>query len=216
MFTGLIEEVGRVEAISDANGTRRITVAGPRTAAQLAEGESVSVSGVCLTALAIQNGKFSADLAAETLARTSLSRIQVGTTVNLELAMPASSEHRFGGHMVQGHVDGVGQLAGLAKIHERDDYWLTLTIPRELAKYVVEKGSITVEGISLTVASVEGTKVKIAIIPHTYGATNLRELKPGDPLNIEVDIMAKYVEKMLEEKHASSSITLERLQREGF
>jgi riboflavin synthase len=216
MFTGLIEEVGRVEAISDANGTRRITVTGPRTAAQLAEGESVSVSGVCLTALAIQNGKFSADLAAETLARTSLSRIQVGTTVNLELAMPASSEHRFGGHMVQGHVDGVGQLAGLAKIHERDDYWLTLTIPRELAKYVVEKGSITVEGISLTVASVEGTKVKIAIIPHTYGATNLRELKPGDPLNIEVDIMAKYVEKMLEEKHASSSITLERLQREGF
>jgi riboflavin synthase len=216
MFTGLIEEVGRVEAISDANGTRRITVAGPRTAAQLAEGESVSVSGVCLTALAIQNGKFSADLAAETLARTSLSRIQVGTTVNLELAMPASSEHRFGGHMVQGHVDGMVQLAGLSKIHGREDYWLTLTIPREMAKYVVEKGSITVEGISLTVASVEGTKVKIAIIPHTYEATNLRELKPGDPLNIEVDIMAKYVEKMLEEKHASSSITLERLQREGF
>jgi riboflavin synthase len=130
--------------------------------------------------------------------------------------MPASSEHRFGGHVVQGHVDGVVQLAGLSKIHGREDYWLTLTIPRELAKYVVEKGSITVEGISLTVASVEGTKVKIAIIPHTYEATNLRELTPGDPLNIEVDIMAKYVEKMLEEKHASSSITLERLQREGF
>jgi len=117
---------------------------------------------------------------------------------------------------VQGHVDGVGQLAGLAKIHGREDYWLTLTIPRELAKYVVEKGSITIEGISLTVAAVEGTKVKIAIIPHTYEATNLRELKPGDPLNIEVDIMAKYVEKMLEEKHASSTITLERLQQEGF
>jgi len=216
MFTGLIEEVGRVEAISDASGTRRVTIAGARTAAQLAEGESVSVSGVCLTALAIQKDRFSADLAAETLARTSLSRVQAGTAVNLELAMPASSDHRFGGHVVQGHVDGVGQLAGLSKIHGREDYWLTLTIPRELTKYVVEKGSITIEGISLTVASVEGNKVKIAIIPHTYEATNLRELKPGDPLNIEVDIMAKYVEKMLEENHASSTITLERLQGEGF
>ena len=176
----------------------------------------MSVSGVCLTALAIQKGRFSADLAAETLARTSLSRIQDGAAVNLELAMPASNEHRFGGHVVQGHVDGVGQLVGLSKINGREDHWLSLTLPRELAKYVVEKGSITVEGISLTVASVDGTKIKIAIIPHTYEATNLRELKPGDPLNIEVDIMAKYVEKMLEEKHASSTITLERLQREGF
>jgi len=216
MFTGLIEEVGRVEAVSDTRGTTRITIAGPRTATQLSEGDSVSVSGVCLTALAIQKERFSADLAAETLARTSLSRIQVGTAVNLELAMPAASERRFGGHVVQGHVDGVGQLAGLSKIHGREDYWLTLTIPRELAKYVVEKGSITVEGISLTVATVEGVKVKIAIIPHTYEETNLREFKAGDPLNIEVDVMAKYVEKMLEEKHTSSAITIERLQREGF
>jgi len=216
MFTGLIEEVGRVEAVSDARGTRRITISGPRTAAQLAEGDSVSVSGVCLTALDIKDRTFHADLAAETLARTSLSRIQVGTQVNLELAMPASSERRFGGHVVQGHVDGVGHLVGLAKIHGREDYWLTLTLPPELAKYVVEKGSIAIEGISLTVASVEGTRVKVAIIPHTYEATSLRELKAGDPLKIEVDIMAKYVEKMLEEKHAATSITLERLQREGF
>jgi riboflavin synthase len=216
MFTGLIEEVGRVEAVSDERGTRRITISGPRTTAQLAEGDSVSVSGVCLTALDINNRTFHADLAAETLARTSLSRIQVGTHVNLELAMPASSERRLGGHVVQGHVDGVGHLAGLAKIDGREDYWLTLTLPRELAKYVVEKGSIAIEGISLTVANVEGTKVKIAIIPHTYEATNLRELKAGDPLNLEVDIMAKYVEKMLEEKHAATSITLERLRDEGF
>src|SRR5438270_9655395 len=130
--------------------------------------------------------------------------------------MEAYSEGRFVVHVVQGHVDGVGHLASLTKIHGREDYWLAVTLPKELAKYVVEKGSITVEGISLTVASVEGVKVKVAIIPHTYSATNLRELKPGDPLNIEVDIMAKYVEKMLEEKHASSTITLERLQREGF
>jgi riboflavin synthase len=216
MFTGLIEEVGRVESVSDASGTRRITISGPRTATQLAEGDSVAVSGVCLTALDIKDRTFHADLAAETLARTSLSRIRVGTHVNLELAMPASSERRFGGHVVQGHVDGVGLLVGLAKIQAREDYWLTLTVPRELTKYVVEKGSIAIEGISLTVASVAGTTLKVAIIPHTYEATNLRELKTGDPLNVEVDIMAKYVEKMLQEKHASSSITVERLQEEGF
>jgi len=216
MFTGLIEAVGRVSAVSDANGTRRITVTSPRMAGQLREGDSVSVSGVCLTALAVSVQAFSADLAAETLARTSLSRIQPGTHVNLELAMAADSGGRFGGHVVQGHVDGVGHLSSLSKIHGREDYWLTVTLPKELAKYVVEKGSITIEGISLTVASVKGVKVNVAIIPHTYSATNLRELKPGDPLNIEVDVMAKYVEKMLESKNASSNISLERLEREGF
>ena len=216
MFTGLIEEVGRVSAVSDANGTRRITVTSPRMAGQLREGDSVSVSGVCLTALAVSDRAFSADLAAETLSRTSLSRIEPGAQLNLELAMAGDSERRFGGHVVQGHVDGVGHLASLSKIHGREDYWLTVTLPKELAKYVVEKGSITIEGISLTVASVKGVKVNVAIIPHTYSATNLRELKPGDPLNIEVDVMAKYIEKMLESKNASSNITLERLEREGF
>src|SRR4051794_39011175 len=216
MFTGLIEEVGKVNAVSDSSGTRRISVAAPRTAGQLRNGDSVSVSGVCLTALEVTGRTFSADLAAETLARTSLSRITPGTSVNLELAMPGDSDRRFGGHVVQGHVDGVGHLVSLSKIHGREDYWLTITLPKELAKYVVEKGSITIEGISLTVASVAAVKVKVAIIPHTYAATNLRELKPGDPLNIEVDVMAKYVEKMLDHKSASSNITLERLEREGF
>ena len=216
MFTGLIEDVGKVSGVSDSTGTRRITVAAPRIAGQLRDGDSVSVSGVCLNALAVNSRDFSADLAAETLARTSLSRIAPGAIVNLELAMAADSESRFGGHVVQGHVDGVGHLASLTKIHGREDYWLAVTLPKELAKYVVEKGSITIEGISLTVASVEGVKVKVAIIPHTYSATNLRVLKTGDPLNIEVDVMAKYVEKMLEHKNAAGNITLERLEREGF
>ena len=216
MFTGLIEEVGKVNAVSDASGTRRITVAAPRTAGKLRNGDSVSVSGVCLTALDVSGRTFSADLAAETLARTSLSRIEPGTSVNLELAMATDNDRRFGGHVVQGHVDGVGHLTSLTKIHGREDYWLTVTLPKELAKYVVEKGSITIEGISLTVASVQGLKVKVAIIPHTFAETNLRELKADDPINIEVDVMAKYVEKMLEEKNAASNITLERLQREGF
>jgi len=216
MFTGLIEDVGKVSEVSDSAGTRRITVVAPRIAGQLREGDSVSVSGVCLTALAVNDRSFSADLAAETLARTSLSRIAAGTSVNLELAMRADSDRRFGGHAVQGHVDGVGRLASLMRLHGREDYWLTVSLPKDLAKYVVEKGSITIEGISLTVASVEGLKVRVAIIPHTFSATNLRELKSGDPLNIEVDVMAKYVEKMLEHKNTSSNVTLERLEREGF
>jgi riboflavin synthase len=216
MFTGLIEEVGKVSAVSDANGTRRIVIAAPRTAGELRDGDSVSVSGVCLTALDVTDRTFSADLAAETLARTSLSSIAAGAAVNLELAMAGDSGRRFGGHVVQGHVDGMGHLVGLTKIHGREDYWLSVTVPKELAKYVVEKGSITIEGISLTVASVEGVKVKVAIIPHTYAETNLRRLKVGDPVNIEVDVMAKYVEKMLEDRTASSHVTLERLEREGF
>ena len=216
MFTGLIEDVGKVSAVSDANGTRRITITAPRIAGQLRQGDSVSVSGVCLTALAVNEKSFSADLAAETLVRTSLSDVSTGRSVNLELAMASDGENRFGGHVVQGHVDGVGHLDSLTKIHGREDYWLNITLPKELAKYVVEKGSITIEGISLTVASVAGVKLKVAIIPHTYAATNLREINPGDPLNIEVDVMAKYVEKMLEHKNASSNITIERLEREGF
>src|SRR5262249_11066282 len=151
----------------DRRGTRRVTISAPAIARQLDLGESVSVSGVCLTALDITKTSFSADLAAETLARTSLSTLMKGAAVNLELAMPANSERRFGGHVVQGHVDGVGRLRKLQKIRGRQDYWLDLDVPVELARYVVEKGSIAIEGISLTVAAIEGTLVRIAIIPHT-------------------------------------------------
>jgi len=169
---------------------------------------------VCLTAVEIQPKSLGFDLAEETLVRTSLSRLAVGTLVNLELPMKADG--RMGGHIVQGHVDGVARFLALEKIEGKEDYWLKLEIPADLARYVVFKGSIAVEGISLTVARIEGAEVTIAIIPHTYEMTNLKQFRPGDPMNIEVDIIAKYAEKMILGQTAPGTVTLERLMAEGF
>lgn len=214
MFTGLIEEVGKVVALTGAKGTKRLTIAASQLPREMKKGDSIAVSGVCLTAVEIKKNTIAFDLALETLARTSLSRLNKGTLVNLELPMKADG--RMGGHIVQGHVDGVARFRSLDKIEEKDDYWLRLEIPAELAKYVVFKGSIAVEGISLTVAQIEGNNVTIAIIPHTYEMTNLEQFKPGDPMNIEVDIIAKYAEKMLLGQTAPGSVTLERLVAGGF
>jgi riboflavin synthase len=215
MFTGLIEELGRITDIAANDGAGRITVSAARASRELKLGDSVAVSGVCLTAVKIAPGKsFSADLAPETISRTSFAQLAKGTLVNLELPMRAGAP--LGGHIVQGHVDGVAKLLSLEKIKAGDDYWLRLSIPQELARYVVEKGSITVEGISLTVAKIDSNEVSIAIIPHTYKVTNLHSLQPGAPLNIEVDVLAKYAEKMALEKSGSISITIERLIEEGF
>ncbi len=214
MFTGLVEEVGKVVALSGDKGTKRLTVAASKLPREMKKGDSIAVSGVCLTAVEIRKNSLGFDLAVETLARTSLSRLKKGALVNLELPMKADG--RMGGHIVQGHVDGVGRFRGLEKIAGKDDYWLRLDIPAELAKYVVFKGSISVEGISLTVAKVEGAEVTIAIIPHTFEMTNLKQFQPGDPMNIEVDIIAKYAEKMLLGQAAPGNVTLERLVAEGF
>jgi riboflavin synthase len=214
MFTGIIEEVGRVTGIAHENGNRRLTVAAARLNHELKQGDSIAVSGVCLTAVEITPKSFAADLAAETWKRTSFSRIKKDALVNLELPMRANG--RFGGHIVQGHVDGTGKFLGLDRVQEADDYWLRIEIPPELARYVIFKGSLCIEGISLTVARVEGTKVSAAIIPHTVKMTNLKSLKPGDPVNLEVDLVAKYVEKMIKGESANSSLTVERLVREGF
>jgi riboflavin synthase len=214
MFTGLIEEVGKVVSLSGESGTKRLTVAASKLPREMKRGDSIAVSGVCLTAVEIKKNSLGFDLAVETLARTSLSRLATGALVNLELPMRAGG--RMGGHVVQGHVDGVARFLGLEKIAGTDDYWLRLEAPAELAKYVVFKGSIAVEGISLTVAKVEGNEVTIAIIPHTYEMTNLQQFKPGDPMNIEVDIIAKYAEKMLLGQAAPGNVTLERLVAEGF
>jgi riboflavin synthase len=181
---------------------------------ELKKGDSIAVSGVCLTAIGITSKSFAADLADETWKRTSFSRIKKGAQVNLELPMLANG--RFGGHIVQGHVDGTGKFLALDRIRGAADYWLRIEIPPELARYVIFKGSLSIEGISLTVAKIEGTKVTAAIIPHTVKMTNLKSLKLGDPINLEVDMVAKYVEKMMRGESASSAITLERLVREGF
>lgn len=214
MFTGLVEEVGKVVSLTGDKGTKRLTVSASRLPREMKKGASIAVSGVCLTAVDIKKNSIAFDLAVETLARTSLSRLTKGALVNLELPMKADG--RMGGHIVQGHVDGVARFLALQKIEGKEDYWLTLEIPAELAKYVVFKGSISVEGISLTVAKIDGNQVTIAIIPHTFEMTNLKQFKPGDPMNIEVDIIAKYAEKMLLGQATPGNVTLERLVAEGF
>jgi riboflavin synthase len=193
MFTGLIQEVGRVTRIEQTGGKRRITINAEQTSRELKTGESVAVSGVCLTALDITDGTFSADLAAETWARTSFSRLRDGAKVNLEL--PLAANGRLGGHIVQGHVDGTGVFLGLEPIAGAQDFWLHIEIPVELKNYLVFKGSVAIEGVSLTVARLEGNKLTIAIIPHTCERTNVPSLQPGDPVNIETDIIAKYLER---------------------
>jgi riboflavin synthase len=232
MFTGIIEEVGTIAELkkgAEPDGGARIVVrakqalsdgpAGPK----LQEGESIAVNGVCLTARYITAQSFSADLAPETLKRSSLGALKQGSRVNLERAMTASS--RFGGHIVQGHVDGVGKLVALDALPD-GNFWLTVEVPTELECYVVWKGSISLNGTSLTVAKLEENRVGVAIIPHTMEHTILRDLKPGDPINIECDVLAKYVEKLLatieipsgaaRKKKKASSLNVEKLIEEGF
>ncbi|HWC18803.1 MAG TPA: riboflavin synthase [Terriglobales bacterium] len=212
MFTGLIQQTGRIVSLQTRDGTMRIRVSAPGLGTHLKEGDSVAVSGVCLTALSSTADSFEADLAQETISRTSLSRLAPNRVVNLELPVTAGSP--LGGHIVQGHVDGTGKLISLGPASVgSEDRWLEIEIPDSLTRYVVEKGSITVEGISLTVAKISGARVMIAIIPHTYTATNLHTLSPGDPLNIEVDVLARYAEKQSASKH---SWTVEELVRRGF
>ena len=213
MFTGLVQETGKIEAVRATSRGTRLSVAAKGISRELKKGDSVAVSGVCLTAIEIARGRFSADLAQETLRRTSLEKLRKGSLVNLEL--PARPRDRLGGHIVQGHVDGTGELVSLQKVPGGDDWRLTATIPRELCKYVVPQGSITLEGISLTVAQIEGAKLEIAIIPHTYQATSLKTVRPGDLLNIEVDVLSKYVER-LTQRESASRLSVEMLMRRGF
>ena len=213
MFTGLIQQTGTIASIDASTGTTRIRVSAPGLASQLKEGDSVAVSGVCLTAIAPKKDSFEADLAQETITRTSLSRLKAGHIVNLELPMQAGAP--LGGHIVQGHVDGTATLLSLDRTTANsEDRWLVIEIPQELNRYVVEKGSITVEGISLTVARIENDRVTIAIIPHTYAATNLNSLSPGSVLNIEADVLARYAEKQCEA--ARRNWTVEELVSKGF
>src|SRR5208283_290817 len=214
MFTGIVEEVGRVNRIEQHGENRRITITAANTPKELKPGNSVAVSGVCLTALDIKPGSFCADLAPETWGLTSFSRIHEGALVNLELPMKADG--RFGGHIVQGHVDGVGKLIAFERIADSENWWLHIELPDDVEKYTVFKGSISIEGISLTVAKLEKNRCTIAIIPHTVEMTNLGSLKPGDPVNLEADLIAKYVEKMMTRDAGQSALTVGELVRQGF
>ena len=192
MFTGLVADLGTVTAVdASADGVRLAVRTG--LAGELAEGDSVAVNGVCLTATGIADGHFSADVMQETLRRSSLAGAAEGARVNLELPLRASD--RLGGHVVQGHVDGLGAVRGV--VEDGFTRVVELAAPPELLRYVVEKGSIAVDGISLTVASVTDDGFSVSLIPETLERTNLGAAAPGQPVNLEVDVLAKYVEGLM-------------------
>lgn len=193
MFTGIVEEMGRVTAITRSGPSARLTIAAKTVLEDAHLGDSIAVNGVCLTVTDQTEGSFSADVMAETLRRSSLGALQVGSAVNLERAMAAGG--RFGGHIVSGHIDGVGTLA--ARRPEGNAVWLTVAAAPELLRYVVEKGSVALDGVSLTVAAVDEKSLSVSIIPHTGAGTILLQKKAGDPINIECDVIGKYVEKLL-------------------
>jgi riboflavin synthase len=198
MFTGIIEELGAVETLVRHASGARLSVRCAQVLSDLAPGGSVSVNGVCLTAVEIRPDGFSADLAPETLERSNLGDLAPGLPVNLE--RPLSLQTRLGGHFVQGHVDGTGTLESLRELG--DGNWeLAVRIPASLERFLVYKGSVAIDGMSLTIASIETGLLRIAIIPHTYAVTNLAAHKPGDRLNVECDILAKYVERLLPSQH---------------
>jgi riboflavin synthase len=193
MFTGIIEEVGEIAAIDDSSAFRTIRVRANGILEGVATGASIAVNGVCLTVRTHEKGSFTAELSRETLDRTSLKQLAAGSIVNLE--RPMRADGRFGGHMVQGHVDGVGKIRDFSR--DGDSWNLQIEFPDAALRYIVEKGSIAVDGISLTVAAVKSPVLDIAIIPHTYENTNLKRAAAGDIVNLELDVIAKYVERML-------------------
>jgi riboflavin synthase len=193
VFTGLIREVGRVASVAGGRDGVRLDVVAPRTAAGAQVGDSVAINGVCLTVVSVADGRLAFDAVPETLERSSLGRLAAGARVNLEPALRAGEP--LGGHYVQGHVDGVGTVRSVED--EGDGKRIWFDAPPELLRYVVEKGSVAVEGTSLTVADLDGGGFAVALIPHTLSETTLGALEPGDPVNLEADVLAKYVERLL-------------------
>jgi len=193
MFTGIVEELGSVESVELGADSAVLTVRGPLVVSDATHGASIAVNGVCLTVVAHDEATFSVDVMRETLDRSSLGALQAGSPVNLERAMPAGG--RFGGHVVQGHVDGTATIVS----REPGDRWevVTFSLPPELSRYVVEKGSITVDGISLTVSAVDDATFAVSLIPTTLDLTTLGRKQVGDPVNLEVDVIAKYVERLM-------------------
>ena len=220
MFTGIIEHIGTIESLSLQGDGGRVTIHAPSVAPVLAVSNSIAVNGCCLTAVSRDNERFSADLSGETIRRTSFGAsadgLKTGSRVNLEQSLTAGKE--FGGHFVLGHVDGIGRVTHLRS--EGESWWYGVQVPEEFARYVVPKGSITIDGISLTIARWHHRIAEIAVIPYTYEHTNLRDRKQGDAVNLEGDVLGEYVERHLEARDAAvsapSRITLARLSEEGF
>lgn len=215
MFTGIIEELGTVERVTRGRVSAVIAIRAEHILSDLKIGDSVAVNGVCLTATGLTGHGFTADVMHETLDRSALAGLGPGSRVNLERAMAADG--RFGGHIVAGHVDGVGTIAAI----EQDDnaIWFTITAPAQVLRYVVEKGSIAIDGISLTVARVETDRFAVSVIPHTAAVTLLGQRRTGDRVNLESDLVGKYVERLLRpapEEKGQSRLTMEFLTQHGF
>lgn len=216
MFTGIIQAVGRVAAVEPKEGDCRLSInSGKLPMTDVVRGDSVAVSGVCLTAIDLAPRRFSADVSQETLARTTLGEARVGASVNLELALTPTS--RLGGHIVSGHVDGVGTV--LSRQEAARSVRFAIQAPDALAKYIAEKGSICVDGISLTVNRVAGTVFEVNSVPHTLAETTLGITQAGDKVNLEVDVVARYMERLMhgdEAAHSTAGITLDLMQTSGF
>ena len=208
MFTGIIEELGTVEAAAPRLRVRCSTVM-----QDLSEGASIAVNGVCLTAVGLTKDSFTADVAPETLRRTNLGQLKQGSRVNLE--RPLSPTGRLSGHIVQGHVDGTGEVLALDALGD-DNWWLRIRVPEELDPFLVYKGSIAIDGISLTIAALEGPLLSVTIIPHTYKNTTLGSYQAGSKVNLECDVLAKHVEKLLRKIDLKKGLTVEKLQKEGY
>jgi riboflavin synthase len=193
MFTGIIRERGRVAAVARGAESIRLSLDAPETAAQVGIGDSVAVNGVCLTAVTVENGSLAFDAVPETLRRSSLGRLEPGDEVNVEPALRVGDP--LGGHYVQGHVDGVGHVRSSEP--QGDDVVVRIDAASELLRYLVEKGSVTVDGVALTVTDVDDAGFAVALVPHTLAETTLSSLAAGDPVNLEVDVLAKYVERLL-------------------
>ncbi len=212
MFTGIIEETGRVKSLTPKTNGAEVIITCSKVLEDATIGDSIAINGVCQTVIHFSSNEFSAEISDETLRITTLGSLKSGDVVNLERALTLSS--RLGGHIVSGHVDCRGKFINIDKLS--DFYNLEFEIPEEQEKYVVYKGSITINGISLTIANINRNVVKVAIIPHTFNNTNLKDLKIGDEVNIETDILGKYVEKFLSAKDNNKGISMDFLQENGF
>jgi len=213
MFTGIVEELGAVEALASRTAGARLTVRCAAVTSDLATGASIAVNGVCLTALDPRPDSFSADLAPETLRRSNLGDLRPGSRVNLE--RPLSPSGRLSGHIVQGHVDSTGEFLSLDPLGE-DNWWLRVRVPAELDPFLVYKGSIAIDGISLTIAALEGDVLSVTIIPHTWKNTTLAAYNRGARVNLECDILAKHVAKLLEKLDVKSPLTVQKLRENGY
>jgi len=212
VFTGIVEEVGTVREVRSGAHSAALTIQGQAVFEDLRTGDSVAVNGVCLTVTSRGTDTFTADVMHETLRRSSLGALRPGGRVNLERALPATG--RFGGHIVTGHIDGTGTVADVAR--DGVALWFTIRAESQLLRYVVEKGSVAVDGISLTVASVNAESFRVSVIPHTLAATALAEKKAGGVVNLETDILGKYVEKLLGDGAPKGNITKEFLSQHGY